>query len=103
MSSNPLAAADLTLPAPGDNGSLSNHADIVIDSAYQVRNDYHGIVDTTIRVRCYGVLPVLAADTASTYILAVFRRSVLRMNAADIGCRLAITPVVVLLCCEYSQ
>lgn len=50
MSSNPLAAVDLTLPAPGDNGSLSHHADIVIDSAYQVRNACHGTVDTVVRV-----------------------------------------------------
>lgn len=49
-SSNPLAAADLTLPAPGDNGSLSHNADIVIDSAYQVRNACQGIADTVVRV-----------------------------------------------------
>ncbi|CAN0414656.1 unnamed protein product, partial [Laminaria digitata] len=41
MSSNPLAAADLTLPAPGENGSLSHQAQIVIDSADQVRSDCH--------------------------------------------------------------
>lgn len=36
LSSKPLAAADLTLPAPGDAGSLSDNADIVVDAANQV-------------------------------------------------------------------
>lgn len=37
LSSNPLAAADLTLPAPGDAGSLSNNAEIIVEAASQVR------------------------------------------------------------------
>lgn len=36
LSSNLLAAADLTLPEPGQDGSLSFNADIVIDAANEV-------------------------------------------------------------------
>lgn len=38
LSSNPLMAANLFLPSPGENGSLSHNEDIVINAADQVRN-----------------------------------------------------------------
>lgn len=39
LSSNPLAAADLSLPEPGTNGSLSHNADIVVDAANQASQE----------------------------------------------------------------
>ena len=37
LSSNPLARANVVLPAPEDNGSLSYHEDIVVNAADQVQ------------------------------------------------------------------
>lgn len=95
MSSNPLTAADLTLPVPGDNGSLSHHADIVIDSVYQVRNHCHGTVGIVGFRHCrYGrysrrippaytgsTLGLCTADTASIGSILVFCTLILRVLA----------------------
>ncbi|CAM9804617.1 unnamed protein product, partial [Scytosiphon promiscuus] len=84
LSSNPLAAADLTLPAPGLNGSLSHNADVVIDAANEETRVHNvtrtpsagllGIGDEatltvhfTRKVRFTGEAPTLVLATATPY------------------------------------
>lgn len=59
LSSNPLAVADLSLPQPGTNGSLSHNADIVVDAANQVSQWKHLLLLKSQYFYCWHVPPMM--------------------------------------------